>query len=57
MIYETKYFKSITGEFIVREGEIGKGFYILEKGEFFRRLFEGIKYLMKSTLKVRCLAS
>ena len=31
MIYETKYFKP--GEFIVREGEIGKGFYILEKGE------------------------
>ena len=31
MIYETKHFKP--GEFILREGEVGKGFYILDDGE------------------------
>lgn len=31
MIYETKHFKP--GEFILREGEVGKGFYILDNGE------------------------
>ena len=31
MIYETKHFKA--GDYIIKEGEIGKGFYILEEGE------------------------
>ena len=31
MIYETKHFKPC--EFILREGEVGKGFYILDDGE------------------------
>ena len=47
MIYETKYFKP--GEFIVREGEIGKGFYILEKGEL--EVIRGDKVLNEINLE------
>ena len=47
MIYETKYFKP--GEFIVREGEIGKGFYILEKGEL--EVIRGDKVINKINLE------
>jgi CheY-like chemotaxis protein len=31
MIYETKHFNA--GDYIIKEGEMGKGFYILEEGE------------------------
>ena len=51
MIYETKHFNP--GDFIAREDEIGKGFFILEDGEL--EVIRNEKVLNEINLKGACL--
>ena len=53
MAYDVKTFEA--GELILKEGDVGKGFFILEDGVL--QVVEVVRYSMKLDPEVPCLAN